>query len=118
MTHTGSLINLVSGNARYPEPKIGMGATILRWTDRDAATVVAVSASGKQVTVQQDKATRTDNLGMTDSGQTYTYEADTNAPKRIYTLRKNGAWVLKGDTLQGGERLAIGRRDTYYDFSF
>lgn len=117
MTHTGSLINLVSGNARYPEPKVGMGATILRWTDRDAATIVAVSASGKQVTVQQDKATRTDNLGMSDS-QTYTYEADTNAPERVYTLRKNGAWVLKGDMLKGGERLAIGYRDSHYDFSF
>lgn len=118
MTHTGSLINLVSGNARYPEPKVGMGATILMWTDRHAATIVAVSASGKQVTIQEDKATRTDNLGMTDSGQEYTFEANPDAPKRVYTLRKNGAWVLKGDALNGGQRLAIGHRDHYYDFSF
>lgn len=118
MTHTGSLINLVSGDARYPQPEVGMGATILMWTDRHAATVTKVSASRKQVTVQEDKATRTDNLGMTDSGQEYTFEPNPDAPERVYTLRKNGAWVRQGEPLRGGQRLAIGHRDHYYDFSF
>lgn len=118
MTNTGSLINHLAGNSRYPQPEPGMGATILMWTDRHAATIVAVSPSGKQVTIQEDKATRTDNLGMTDSGQNYTYEPNPNAPHRVYTLRKNGAWVLKGDPINGGQRIAIGHRDHYYDYSF
>jgi hypothetical protein len=67
-----------------------MGATILCWTDRHAATVVAISTSGTSVEIQRDRARRTDDGGATDSGQTYQFTPDPDAAKITYTLRRNG----------------------------
>lgn len=44
----GSLINLLSDAGKQTiKPEVGMGITILSWTDRDAATIIEVSKSGK-----------------------------------------------------------------------
>ena len=115
MTHTGSLINLVSGNATQAQPEVGMGATILGWTDRYAATIIEVLP--RQVTVQYDHATRSDTNGMSDA-QAYEYTPNPHGRKETYTLRKNGRWVRKGESLKDGGRLAIGYRDHHHDFSF
>jgi hypothetical protein len=112
----GSLINAISGSNPELVPEVGMGATVLYWTDRRAATVIEVSASGRQITVQYDKATRTDNHGMSDA-QSYEYEADPNGATRVFTKRKNGQWIAKGDSLRG-QRLGLGYRRHYYDYSF
>lgn len=114
---TNSLVNMIQGNAKQRVPEVGMGCTFLHWTDRSAGTIVAVSASGKSIEVQADKATRTDSNGMSEC-QTYEYERQPDAPRVTYTQRKDGAWVRQGDPLKGGARLAIGYRDTYHDFSF
>lgn len=114
---TGSLINLVQGNSRQHTPEVGMGATILMWTDRHAATIIEVSKSGKSIVVQRDNAKRTDNLGMSDA-QSYEYTPNPNGTKTTYTLRKNGAWVRKGSGMKNGERLGIGYRNEHYDYSF
>jgi hypothetical protein len=114
---TASLINHLYSQSRNPAPTVGMGATICLWTDRHAATVVAVSENGKTVTVQQDKATRTDNLGMSDC-QSYTYEADPKGRRSVFTLRQNGRWVEKGCGMKSGPVLSLGHRDEHYDFSF
>ena len=113
----GSLINAISGSNPDLIPEVGMGATILYWTDRRAATVIEVSKSGKQITVQYDKATRTDDHGMSDA-QSYSYERNPNGATRVFTKRKNGQWIAKGDPLRGGQRLGLGYRKEYYDFSF
>lgn len=94
-----------------------MGATILMWTDRLAVTIVEVSANGRRVVVQRDKATRTDSNGMSDA-QSYTYEPDTDAPRQTFTLRKNGQWVRQGDNMGSGTKLSIGHRSHYHDYSF
>lgn len=114
---TGSLFNNLYGNGTQTTPEVGMGATRLLWTDRVACTIIEVSKSGKQITVQRDKATRTDGNGMSDA-QSYNYTSDPKGETSIYTLRKNGAWVRKGDGHKTGERLLIGTRREYYDFSF
>lgn len=116
-THTGSLVNAVVGGSRQPAPEVGMGATVLHWTDRSAATVVSVSASGKSIVVQMDNARRTDSNGMSES-QTWEHTPNPNAHRLEYTHRKNGAWVRKGEPMKSGGRLALGYRDTYHDFSF
>lgn len=117
-TQTGSLINLISSGSKMPAPVVGMGATILMWTDRVATTIVAVRTTKdgrpKEVDVVPDIATPLFE-GMTDS-QSYEYAPGDGAPE-IFTLRRNGAWVRKGASISG-TRLAIGRRDHYYDFSF
>ena len=114
-TETGSLMNHIISGCRMSAPETGMGATILGWTDRRACTITEVSKSGKRVGIVEDIATRVDENGMSDS-QEYSFERGTGSPT-FFTLRKNGAWVRQGESIRG-QRLAIGKRDHYYDFSF
>jgi hypothetical protein len=114
-TQTGSLINHIVSGCRMAAPEVGMGATILGWTDRRACTITEVSKSGKRVGIVEDIATRIDKNGMSDS-QEYTFERGTGSPS-FFTLRKNGAWVRQGESIRG-QRLAIGKRNHYYDYSF
>jgi hypothetical protein len=96
---------------------VGDGGTVCGWSDRHACTVIAVSALGKVVRVQRDKATRTDENGMSDR-QTYTYERDTEGATYDFSLRKNGMWVEVGSPMRDGYVLQLGHRRSYYDFSF
>lgn len=114
-TQTGSLMNHVISGCVMASPEIGMGATKICWSDRHACTIVEVSKSGRCVGVVRDIATRIDKNGICDF-QSYSYESSSGSPT-YYTLRKNGAWVRKGDSMNGS-RLAIGWRSEYYDYSF
>lgn len=97
------------------KPLLGQGATIQMYTDRLACTVVKVSKSGRKIWIQEDKATRTDSNGMSDYGQTYTYEQDLQAEVQQVSLRKDGAWRISG---RHGSRVYLGSRNKYHDFSF
>lgn len=114
-TETGSLMNHVMGSTPATKPEPGMGATLLYWTDRHAATIVGVSKSGRVVGVQRDKATRIDSNGMSDM-QDYSYERDATATVQWFSLRKNGSYVEVGT--KSGTRLGINYRREYYDHSF
>lgn len=114
-TETGSLINHVMSRSGDARPKVGMGCTILGWTDRHPGTIVEVSKSGKRIGVRGDLARRTDNNGPSEN-QTYEFSPNPAASTRYYSLRKTGRWVLVGQT--SGPQLAIGYRDKYYDYSF
>lgn len=107
---TGSLINNILPDAEKFD--VGDGATVLHWTDRTACTVIAVSPSGKTITLQADHAYRTDTNGMSDA-QKYRYERDLLGA--TYTARRNrrGEWKV----LRSGQRVVAGRR-SYHDFSF
>lgn len=110
-TETGSMVNhLMSGINGSPVPQVGMGATILMWTDRHAATIVKVTPT--QVHVQRDIAKRVDSNGMSEM-QTYLYEADPTADVEIFRKTKNG-YRKAG----GGYSLRIGDRAEYHDYSF
>lgn len=100
-----------------PMPEVGMGATIYFYSDRHVGTVIAVSASGKKITVQEDHAIRTDSNGMSDD-QSYRYERNPKGKIYEFTLRKNGRFVLVGETMQGGLYAKLGGRLYYYDYSF
>ena len=113
-TQTGSLINHVISRATPITPEVGMGATILQWSDRTACTIIEVSP--KKIVVQDDIATRTDSYGMSDC-QSYDYTPNPEGAKSTYTLRKNGKWIREGDSIKG-QQVAIGERDHYYDYSF
>lgn len=122
---TGSLVNHVLSAGSPVMPAIGMGATILSWTDRHAGTVVGIltrrDGSLLGVRVQEDTATRVDRNGMSEA-QAYDYTP--NPEGHVWTFRRhNGAWrechangrvMAKGS----GMGLALGRRERYYDFSF
>lgn len=116
----GNLTNRVMEGSKQPVPEVGMGATECMWSDRHAYTIIAVYGKGDKVTtitVQRDKAVRTDKNGMSDS-QSYTYTPDPDGETKTVTLRKNGKWITKGEPLKNGTGWLIGHRDEHYDYSF
>ena len=110
-TETGSLMNHIYSLASSPPggPKVGMGATILCWTDRHPGTIVKVTPT--QIHVQEDHAVRLDAFGMSEH-QEYRYEPDPRAPIIIFRKTK------RDYRCSGGNGLGIGYRDKYYDYSF
>lgn len=97
-------------------PHVGQGATICLWSDRHAATVVAVP-NDRTVVVRQDHAERVDSNGFSET-QVYRYSPSPTTKTETFTLRKNGRWIAKGQKMRGGVRLGLGHRDEHYDFSF
>jgi hypothetical protein len=101
------------------DPEVGMGATILGWTDRNPATIVGVQRfkSGQRkgeiraVEVQEDHAVRTDQNGMSEC-QSYDFSPNEDAAVLVFRKRKDGRF---GDS---SASLRIGSRDKYYDYSF
>jgi hypothetical protein len=98
-------------------PAIGTPATLAWWSDSNPATIIAVSASGKRITVQEDSATRVDGNGMSDS-QTYEYERNPEGAIWVFSQRKNGRWYLIGQEMHSTPVCHVGSRRKYYDFSF
>ena len=125
---TGSMMNhlysrMVKGQ---PEPKVGDGATLLSWTDRDPATVVAVEVTKKGewvVTVQEDNAKRTDNRGFSES-QDYEYTPNPNGHKSMFRLEESGWREVRRNAkgrlvlTKSGAGIRVGEREKYHDFSF
>lgn len=110
---TANVHSYLMGNAKQPTPVVGMGATVLMWTDRHAGTVGWVSASGHKLVVQEDKATRVDTNGMSDS-QSYSFEPDPDGRTFVFTRRRDGKYREKG----GRTGLLLGHREKFHDFSF
>lgn len=94
---------------------IGMGATMLSWSDRRPATVIDFDAQGKWVKVQADNWKRTDKSGMSDC-QDYEYSPNPNGAIYIYKRARNGRLTNTGTN--GGAGIIIGHRERYFDFSF
>ena len=94
-------------------PKVGDGATMLLYTDRHAYTITSVAKSGKSFTMQRDNAKRVDNNGLSES-QVYEITPDTNGSFTKVRMTKKG-WRVGG---MRGNKVLVGCRDEYYDFSF
>lgn len=118
---SGSFINDVLSNM-HDEPVIGKGATLLCWSDRRACTII--EWNGKIMTIQEDKVTRLDNNGASES-QDYKYEK--NPHGRLFYFRRDnkGEWNqvrYNPDTKRWVKlrlnRVSIGVRNHYYDYSF
>jgi hypothetical protein len=92
---------------------IGMGATIQYHSDREPATIIEVSPSGKRIVIQEDSVKRTDNNGMSEC-QTYEYSPNPEGTIHVATLRKDGHYRLVGQKTS----VYVGARSKYYDFSF
>lgn len=127
-TQTGSLTNHVYSRMTIgqPDPTVGMGATILAWTDRHPATIVEASkVRGRWlIVVQEDHAKRVDNNGLSES-QTYEYSENLAGAKTTFMQMPGGGWsiVFKNPETKrwnkiDGNGLRIGEREKYRDFSF
>lgn len=97
------------------EPLVGMGATYTIGSDRYPYTIIAVSASGKRCTIQQDETKRMDKNGMSEQ-QTYRFIPNPEAEKKVISLRQDGRWREVGSG--GAGFYTIGDRDCYRDPSF
>jgi hypothetical protein len=125
-TETGSMTNHLYSRAviGQPTPEVGMGATVLCWTDRHAATIVVVYRDGEIITVQEDHAKFTGPPGMSEN-QTYSYSPNKNGSTYSFRKDKNGTWSqvsLNPDTARWnkvkGPGLRIGEREEYRDPCF
>jgi hypothetical protein len=120
----GNLHNRLMERSKPVTPEVGMGATIIMYSDRHAATIVRIKLGGsmgnptvKRVQIQEDRSIRTDANGMCDS-QDYRYERNTMSPLRWFSLRKNGRYVEEGSDMKNGTSILIGERDSYHDCGF
>ena len=110
-----------------PSPKLGMGATLLAWTDRYAGTITGITLNGGKVTrieVTRDIATRTDRNGLSEC-QKFTFERDARALPYHFRQNKRGMWeqIFFNEETQrwnksDGYGLRIGERDHYIDPHF
>lgn len=109
------------------EPQVGDGATFTIATDSHACTIIEVNRNGREVVLQQDRAIRTDNNGMSDC-QDYRFERNPNGALYRVSKRtlKNGkgeiirvVWKQVGHpTRSPGCYASLGGRHEYHDFSF
>ena len=108
----GSLNNQILAESRQPVPCVGMGATILGWTDRKACTVVEAGEIRKAPMIR----VREDDVRVTGTENAYVRRE--SGPTRCFTLRKSGFWVEKGEPAKSGSRVVVGIRDHFRDREF
>jgi hypothetical protein len=75
---------------KYQKPEVGKPITVCYWSDRNVYTIESVAPSGRSFVAD----------GLT------------------FTLRKNGTWRIKGESMGGGAGVIIGLADAYKDPSF
>lgn len=129
-TQTGSVINHLHSRATIgqPVPVVGMGATMLLWSDRSACTITNVQqVRGKTiVTVQKDYATVVAGSSHDGSAE-YRYSRNPGGSENHFRREDDGRWqqvIINrqtgrwGKVTGGGCGLRIGERDEYRDPSF
>jgi hypothetical protein len=123
-TQTGSLVNHLYSRMTIgaPEPVVGMGVTMLSYTDRDAGTIVEVNTKKRYIAVVEDNAKRIDSNGLSES---QVYEFTPNPDGYVYYYRKDKKNQWRKCYYNENKRLVFGRgglilgkRDKYYDFTF
>ncbi len=139
------MMTALSSPESHVIPKVGDGATYTLYTDRYACTVIAVSKSGKKVTLQRDHATllnacnsgEPDALefspggfcGHTSGTQRFSYAPNPNGEKFVvsfrgytdatYNYQPRPIWKLVGHaTRSPGCSARFGERAEHYDFNF
>lgn len=127
-SETNSLVNHLysRGVKGQPSPAVGMGVTMLHWTDRSPGTIFKVFVVGARtiIEVRADDYRRTDKNGMSED-QDYKFTTKVNGSKSYYRRENDGKWAsvrwnpeIKRWVKAGGCGLRIGDRGAYHDFSF
>jgi hypothetical protein len=96
------------------KPEIGMGAT--RYMGSDCYPYTIVGFSKKTILVTRDDAKLVSGSDQTGDA-VYEYIAQTNQEPEIFTLRKDGQYHRKGESIRG-TYLIIGHRRLYQDPHF
>lgn len=119
----GNLINRIMEDGKQKEPKRFMGCTVTAYTDRYPATVIELAYN--VVWVREDKATRMDRNGMSDS-QRYRYSRNPKGRRWMFKRDRSGRWreayvsqkTGRVNMSEGGNGLLLGHRDAHHDYSF
>ena len=98
-------------------------ATINGWSDCYPATIIKRTAT--TITLQRDRTANLSSTETIESGRAFAqghgdltaFTRDYDAPLEIYSLRKNGRWIKRGESLRG-RALTLGHRRYYRDPSF
>ena len=98
------------------QPTVGMGATLCVGSDRYPYTIVEIIGS-KTIVVQADEFRRTDSRGAFTEQQEYSFTRNPFASKLTFTLRKDGRWHRRGESMKGSP-LLVGWRAAYQDPHF
>lgn len=119
----GSLQNVMLGEANRPgedthQWKIGDGVTLLRYTDREAATVIDVSKDGKTITIQRDHVVfQPGSMGTAVKS----CDPDQNGLIEVAKFGRGGWRTVNPTTgrygMKSGNRIVPGR-SPYFDPSF
>lgn len=126
-TQTNSLMNNLYSKMTIgqPKPTAGMGATILMWTDRDAATINEVTELKSKKFEFEIAVTRDREVFDKATGES-SYLTGAGPSMYFRNLRGTGQWVeytanedgVYGYRKNKGKGLRIGERDSYRDPSF
>lgn len=126
---TGSMINHLMSRSTKNQPKVevGVGSTILMWSDRKAATIISVQGDGISIgtiiTVQEDNV-RVISGSIFDGSAEYEYSPNPDGYTQTYRLNKKGFWeriVRNTETGRWNKQegsISIGVRQQYRDPSF
>lgn len=113
MNKYGNLINNILDDSKDQVPIVGMGATLLMWSDRVPYVITEVLSDCRVAAAR---------VGYTIEDYYVGYgEADLSkimGEPEIFILRKNGRWVKKGQDLKQGQTLKIGVATIYRDPHF
>lgn len=94
-TQTASLVNHLQSRAviGQPEPFVGMGVTLLGWTDRDAGTIQAVRVE-KGVTIIEVTRDDAELIGgsIMSEDQEWKFTPDPNGHRMIFRRELGGRW--------------------------
>jgi hypothetical protein len=137
----GSIHNRIQERAVIgaPTPEVGMGATLLYFSDRHAGTITRIFKDRGQdaLEVTEDSSRLVSGSKMSEE-QEYEFQANPKGKKHYFKKDQNGFWrsmryrVLhteydeEGDVrtetcskflsvIDGGPGLRVGERDEYYD---
>lgn len=133
-TQTNSLTNHIyaRGTIGQPKPDVGMGATILLWSDRNPATITSVIEIGGskkflyEITVVED-GVKVVKGSQQDGSAEYKYTPRLDGYVMTFrSLKATGQWMQCAKDENGkpgyrkgqGHGLRIGEREKYYDPSF
>lgn len=108
----GSFQNRLAERAKNPKPEVGMGATALYWSDRQAYEIIAVKDE-KHITIRRMKAKCIDYFGGD-----WEVEPDPEGYTLSLYLSKNGWRERIGRNGLGDIKFAIGYACEYEDPSF
>lgn len=117
--------NSSAPRSAWINPQVGDGVTYSLFTDCLAHTVIY--RSGARIVIQRDKVKRLDRPEFVPGGFAghctnqreirWEYSRNPKGRTETFTRRKNGNWVRKGEKMNTGVRLFMGRHE-YYDFNF